>query len=342
MEPLRERRRITIRDVASEAGVSVTTVSHALNGKGSVDPETRRRVAGIATELGYRASRTARALRAGRTASIALILPGITATEERGSHILGLEYYMRVAAGAADAAFAREHSLLLVSPQTVLADLRDLGVDGGIVCDPKKNDPRLGLFLELHLPVVSIERDAGRPDHHSYVHGDNPANTRRLLDHIATGGAQRIALLASDPTSAWSIETSDAYRAWCAEHGREPVVEQTVVNDVEMTAHHCAGLLLDRAPRPDAIIALAERHAGGVLRAVRERGLRTPEDVMVASGVDASHARETEPPLTAIDLDPVAHGVAAVDLLVDQLSGLPADAPRLVNAELRVRASTGG
>src|SRR5438046_10212833 len=91
--------RPTIRDVAKAAGVSVTTVSHALNGKGRVDPNTRARVAQVVRRLGYRANRHARGLRIGRSGSLGLLLP--VSGDARSDETLRLDFDMRLAGAAA-------------------------------------------------------------------------------------------------------------------------------------------------------------------------------------------------------------------------------------------------
>jgi DNA-binding LacI/PurR family transcriptional regulator len=332
-------RRVTIHDVAAAVGMSPTTVSHALNGKGRVDPDTRERIAETARELGYRPNRTARRLRSGRSGAIALLLPFVEPDIAR-DEMLALDYYMHLAGAAARAAFATGHPMLLTPPLKDADDLRDLGVDGGVVCDPSHGDPRVGLFDALGLPVVTVERDPGRPDHPWVVRCDNEANARRLLDDLAAAGARRIALLASTGGWAWADETAAAYTAWCADHDREPIVEQASMRTQERSAYEAAGRLLDRAA-PDAIVAQAERYTPGVLRAARERGLRVPADLRVAAAVDSPQARDADPPVTAIDLQPELQGAAAVEMLVELLAGREPDGPRIIPAVLHARASTG-
>lgn len=331
--------RVTIRDVAAAAGVSVATVSHALNGKGAVDPATRARVKQTATRLGYRASRAAQALRSGRSGTIAFVMPSVGAVSEE-REMLSLDYYMQLASGAAQVAFAGRHPLLLPPQVETVDDVRELGVDGAILSDPARDDPRIALFEALELPLVTIERDLGRPHHRWYVEGDNRGNMRLLLDHLAAAGGRRIALLCADSAWSWSAESEAAYRAWCAEHDRVPLVEPTSLRHVGTSAYDRACALLDRDDRPDAIVALAERYATGVVRAARERGLRIPEDLLVAGGIDSHQAAEGDPPITVIDLQPALQGAAAAALLVALTEGEQPEAPRITPSRLRVRAST--
>jgi DNA-binding LacI/PurR family transcriptional regulator len=329
-------RRPTIRDVASAVGVSVTTVSHALNDKGRVDAATRERVRMTADRLGYRPDRTARRLRSGRNGTLALLLPSVerdVASDELGA----LDYYLHLAGAATRAAFAAGHPVLLTPPLTSAGDLHDLGVDGGIVCDPLRSDQRVAFFDALGLPVVTIERDPGRPELPWVVRADNEGNMRALLDHLAAAGAERIALLAASGGWGWAEETTAAYAAWCADHGREPLVERASMRTGERSGHEAATRLLDDA-RADAIVSLAERYTNGVLRAATERGLRIPDDLRVAAAVDSHQARDAD--VTAIDLRPHAQGEAAIALVLERLAGERREQPLITAAELRLRGST--
>lgn len=266
-------RRPTIRDVASAVGVSVTTVSHALNDKGRVDASTRERVRTTASRLGYRPDPTALRLRSGRNGTLALLLPSVEpdiAEDELGA----LDYYLHLAGAATRAAFAAGHPVLLTPPLETADDLHDLGVDGGIICDPLRSDQRVEFFEKLGLPVVTIERDLGRPELPWVVRADNEGNTRALLDHLAMAGAERIALLAASGGWGWAEETTAAYETWCREHGREPLVEEASMRTQERSGYLAAARVLERE-RPDAIVSLAERYTNGVLRAATERGLRS-------------------------------------------------------------------
>ena len=331
--------RPTVRDVASVAGVSPTTVSHALNGKGRVDERTRRRVEDAARRIGYRANRVARNLRSGRTGMLALVLPTI-GHDVRANEALGHDYYMRVAAAAAAAAAANEYALVLPPVLRTDGDVRELPIDGAILADPLMHDPRLAMFAALGLPVVTIERDPGTDDDAWCVTSDNEVNTRMVLDHLAECGARRIALLAPDARLAWVEETTRTFDAWARAHGSPPLVVPVPHEHLEGSAYASTLRVLDRPDRPDAIVAVSEGYAAGALRAARARGLEVPRDLMIVAGVDSQQAMASDPPLTALDLHPGEHASAAVELLVARLSGDDSVRPRPVRGTLKVRAST--
>jgi DNA-binding LacI/PurR family transcriptional regulator len=319
--------RPTIRDVAAAAGVSPATVSLALNGRGTISVATTAHVREVAERMGYRPSRTARALRTARTSTLALVLSTIDPTQDGGGEP-SFEYYMRLTRGAASAAFARDHRLLIAPPIRSGAELADLGVDGAIVCDPRPADPQLDLFAEHGVPVVTIEADPARPALDWHANSDNPLTMRVLLEHLAGAGARRIGLVAPAWPMAWAVESVQAYRDWCATHGL-PVLLDTD-----------PAPLLDLPEPPDAIIGMVERVAAGVVAAARTRGLDVPGDLLVASAMDSAECREGSVPITAADLDPDQLGQAAVDLLLARIRGEDAPRPVLVPVALRTRAST--
>lgn len=332
--------RPTIHDVAKAAGVSVTTVSHALNDKGRVDPATRARVAQVVSRLGYRANRHARGLRSGRSGTLALLLP--VESDGQSDEALSLDFYMRLASAAAAAAFSQEQALILLPPTAGEASLRALPVDGGIVVDPSPHDPRLDLLDRVGLPAVSVERDHGRPDDIWYVASETDANTRRMLDHLSERGARRIALLLPQADWAWAAETLTAYQAWTRERGAEQIIVPVAMRSGEESALAAARRLLSGGDPPDAIFAAAARFIRGALRAAHACGSQVPRDLLLAAGVDSIHAREGDPPVTALDLHPERQGAAAVEMLLARLDGTRVDAPRHITATLQVRASTVG
>ncbi|MDV3123880.1 LacI family transcriptional regulator [Mycobacterium sp. 21AC1] len=331
--------RVTIRDVAEAVGVSATTVSHALNGKGEVSPATVERVRAAAHRLGYRPNVTAQALRRGRTGSLVLILPREHGREV-ARQIVALDYYMTIAVTAASAAFEHNRALVLPPELSTAADWESINPDGVLLCDPIASDPQIDLLEGIGIPVVSIERDAGRPDRFHYVSGDNAANTRQVLDHLRAQGARRIALLTTAWTRAWSIDIDDAYLAWSRETGYPDLRVRVPVQFDHRAPYQAACQLLDSATPPDAIYAPAEGYTNGVVTACRDRGLRIPQDVLVVGGIDGREARESDPAVTAVDLHPDRQAEAAVEMLIDRLDGRESGGPVYVPSTLQVRASS--
>lgn len=335
-------RKPTIRDVAERAGVSPTTVSHALSGTGRVEAGTRQRVRRAATELGFRPSRTAAALRTGRTWTLGFMLPNGGLPQATGT-AFAIDFYLELAATAASVAFVRDHALTLLPNVTTTPELARFALDGVIVNDPPASDPRLAALEELRIPYVTIERALDRPDHVAWVGCDTRAATRAALDHLAAAGAQRITLAHTSLPWAWNLDSADAYVDWCRERGHQPeVVEIPIAPVPEPRLADAAAEQLLGAGRADAIFTAPDQHAFAIARAASARGLVVGRDLLLACGVDGRLTRQHEPPLTALDLHPQAQAAAAVELLLSIIAGDQPEGPQLIDATLRVRDSSRG
>lgn len=331
--------RTTIRDVAAVAGVSPTTVSHALNGKGRLDPRTRARIQRTAERLGYQANRIARGLRSGRYGVQALWLP--TEPDVSGDALtLTLDYYMRIASAITTAFFARGEVVMLLPAVTSGEGLMTGLADGAVVVDPYVDDRRIEVLRRLDVPIVTIERNPIDPDDPWCVASNIGSDVESVLEHLASQGADRIALLAPDVTGSWSKEERQSYRTWSRAHGRDPVTRSVSMSAPFEGAHRAVRALLRSRTPPDALVAGAERFVPGVMRAVVDAGLRVPDDLLVAVTVDGNLARSSSPPLTAIDLQPERQAHAAAELLWRRLDGETPEGKRTIPGILRVRAST--
>ncbi|MBL3688062.1 LacI family transcriptional regulator [Leucobacter zeae] len=331
-------KRITIRDVAEHLGLSVSTVSAALNGGGTLKEATRQRVREAAAELGYRPSRTALAFRLGRTGTIAYSLPAV---DDGTVPMLDVGGYMVGARAAASAAFEAGYALTL-TPPTISGEAawNLIGADGVVLCDPVRGDERLATLERMGIPAVTIERDTSRPDWPYVVTGDHRRNAHTLLDHLRSRGARRIALLVPDASWSSSDDMLTGYREWAEEHGCEPIVQLVPPTLSNHDAYVEACALLESEPRPDAVLAAAEQFRPGVLRACRDLGLEIPDDVLFAIGGDSQAAEFSEPPITAIDFHPGGQSELAVRMLLQLIEGAAVEAPIVSESVLNERRST--
>ena len=329
------RIRPTVREVAEAAGVSTGTVSHALNGTGRVAAATRTRVAAAAAELNYRPDTRGRALRSGRTNTLALLLPPASGSQRSGEFV-GAHFYLELVGAAAQAALTHDHALVLLPSPREPADLERFALDGALLSDPEPEDQRLTMLDALGIPVVTLERDAANPERRWWVASDNIPNTYELLDHLAQAGSRSIALFTVAKAWSWFAEVEEAYRDWTARAGLPTVVEAVPGGTSYPGLVAAAGRLLD-ARRPDAVLAPPEQLACAVLEAAQRARRRVPEDLRVAAGVDGRDAQAAG--ITALDLMPHMHAQAGIELLLERLAG-DAPAVRHVRAHLRIRAST--
>lgn len=338
-DPADKPRRLTIHDVARAAGVSLTTVSHALNDRGVVDPETRARVKRIAAELGYRPSVRARRLQSGRANCIAL-LSSMPFAVAGGTSRLG--FMMEVAAIAAEAAMARGLGVVLVPPLEGAGGLLEtLDIDGAVVIEPVAGDPHIARLRERGVSIVSIGREPLTDHPVPYVDLQSAQTARLLLEHLHAHGRRQIGLMIGDGARQSYVETERVYREFTQEMGLPCELVKAPEALGEAAGAEACGRLLAQMPGLDALCAPVDAFAVGAMGHLHAIGKHIPEDVQVVTRYDGIRARTAQPPLTAVDLHLERVAALAVELLFAHLSGdrsqhaIAAPAP-----ELLVRASS--
>lgn len=335
MESQPPKTRATIRDVAAAAGVSITTVSHVLNGKGRASEDTRRLVLDAAERVGYGADPVARSLRTGETGVLGIVF---RPSDAISGSMNGTEYHIRVAGSAATAALSNGYGLLHI-PVNSAVGRPSLPMDGCIVVGPFRDDPIVSAFEKAGLPVVTVDRDPDRSDARWSIQRDDRAGVRMLLDHLAAQGARRIALLTGLDENAWIEDTAAAYTEWMQEQGWRPRIERIREQSGALGARDLAGHLFGQE-QPDAIVCATSRFASGVIQAAQEAGMRVPDQVMVAALSDSELARSFDPPITCLDLHGDVAGRESIALILHRLTGAEAPDLKPLAPTLRVRAST--
>jgi DNA-binding LacI/PurR family transcriptional regulator len=330
--------RVGIRDVARAAGVSVTTVSHALNDKGRLPEDTRRRVRAVAEELGYRPNVTARNLVGGRTGLLGLVIsqpPGLSPT------MSDFAYFTELMAGASTVAMRRGYALILAPPGGDVGLETGLAIDGAIVVDPVAGDALTRELMRSGMPVVTTGRAIDPGVHDAWVDNDHVAGVRSVLDHLRRQGARRIALMTISTVMSYTGDVERGYADWCAEHGQAPRVEKLEGDLTESAGFACASDLLSSPEPPDAIFASYDRLAYGALLAARARDVRVPEDLLLAMTATEATTRSAGPAITGLHLLPGTIGGRAAALLVDLVEGRePGERQVVVPTRLIPRAST--
>jgi DNA-binding LacI/PurR family transcriptional regulator len=331
-------RAVNIGAVAAAAGVSITTVSHALNGKGRLPEETRRRVREVAEDLGYTPSRLARALAGGRAGMLAVT---VSMVAELALRIGDFDYFMQVMNAATSEAFERGFSLTLVPADSRRELLERLPLDGAIVMDPVRGDEIVELLSERGIPVVTTGRRPDGPEGACWVDNDHLAGTRAMIAHLAAEGATRVALLTAPPLQSYTLDALAAFEDGCAELGIEAIVETVTDSLSETGGYAAASRLLASSRPPDAIYATLDRLALGALLAAEARGIRVPDALRIAGCTDSDAARSSRPSLTALSVHPEWIGAEAVDLLTTLLDeAAPAVPHRVVPFSIIPRGST--
>lgn len=332
--------KIGIKDVAAEAGVSITTVSHALNGKGRLPEETRERVRAVAGQLGYRPNVNARNLAGGRTGLLAL---AVSQVEDLAFQLGDFDYFATLIRHATMAALDRGYALAAIVPVNDAEEtFRRIPVDGAIVVDPLPGDRSLAYMRRRGKPIVTAGRALDGPDDDCWIDNDHRAGVAGALDHLAEVGARRTALVLPSHPASYIADVREGYCDWCARHGVEEAI--AVASDVtEAAGFEAAAALLDGPEPPDAIYAALDRLAIGVQLAADTRGVEVPGRLLVAACTDSRAARDAKPPLTTLGLNPEQVGAGAAGMLIDLVEGVEVTPRhRIVPTTLEPRESTLG
>jgi DNA-binding LacI/PurR family transcriptional regulator len=334
--------RVSLKDVAERAGVSIKTVSNVVNNYPHVTPGMRARVQAAIDELGYRPNLTARHLRKGRTGIIALAVPE-----------LGNPYFAELSGAVIDAAAEHEFTVLLdhtrgEREQEILVSQGFSGrVIDGLILSPLALEAEDLRGRSDDVPLVLLgEREYDLPFDHIAI--DNVAAARCAVRHLLGRGRTRIAYLGArtDSVNRPAHLRLDGWRAELTEAG-VPAPDSLVVPvggwDRDDGARAMAQLL-DAGVRPDAVFAFNDLIAIGAMRVLHERGLRVPWDVAVVGFDDIAEGRFGAVTLTTVSPDKQAIAKMAVGSLLRSLSGREEPGGRELTAHFRLveRESTLG
>ncbi|WP_309066696.1 LacI family DNA-binding transcriptional regulator [Microbacterium sp.] len=332
------RNGVTIRDVAARAGVSITAVSHALNGKGTVSASTRAKVRRVADELGYQADAFARGMRQARIDAIGLTMRSLDILGDYTPE--GVNVFDRFAGIFAAKALARGLSLTLV-PDISGPSVPPLAfaLDGYAVMSPQADDPVTAMLERRGIPYVTYGREPGRPDHHRWASEDDREAARRALHHLEHAGATEIVLLNGTDRNAWNEDYRIEYLQWCERTGCTPRVYQQPERTGVAGGADAARRIADDG-LPDAVLCMTGRHAAGLQAELQSRGVVVPRDVLVFAASDSEQARSAKPAISAFSFGLADTADALLDMLVQLLDTGECEGPRLTGVQLKQRAST--
>ena len=328
---------VTIADVAARAGVSKTTVSRVLNGKGELDESTAARVRSVIAELGYVPSARAVNLARGRSRVVGMLVPSLT-----------WPWMGEVLQGVIDTVESAGYGLLLFTCTRGEESMRQFATqvssnafDGLLVIEPEGT---LDYITDLHsrgLPVVMID-DRGHQPLFPSVSTTNRDGGAAAAEHLLSIGRVRPLVLTGHLRFGCTEDRLEGFAERFTAAGR-PIPEELVVEgDFTFECGVVAVEQLLAAGTPfDAVFAHNDLSAAGALKAIREAGLQVPQDVSVVGFDDVPLASHTEPPLTTVHQPMRQMGATAARLLLGHFEGtaLP-ETPTVIPTELIVRGST--
>ncbi len=303
--------RSTIKDVAKAAGVSVATVSRALNGVDNVLPETKQRITDAARALRFAPSGAARSLITRRTDTIGALLPDLHG-----------EYFSELIRGIDQAARARGLHLLLSSShgdaEEAAAALRAMNgrVDGLLVMSPHADASFLSQNLPVNLPAVLLNTAADLPEHSRFV-VDNFGGAQMMTRHLVASGYKRIAFIQGPQENHEAQERLRGYRS-----GLGPdMPEMLFAGDFSEEAGAETGReIVDSKQRPDAIFAANDLMAIGCLGVLIAAGIQVPGEIAIAGFDDIPISRYVTPALSTVRVPIAALGAAALNALAQGMT----------------------
>ncbi|MEV6348764.1 LacI family DNA-binding transcriptional regulator [Actinoplanes sp. NPDC051851] len=328
-----------IEDVAARAGVSAGTVSNVLNRPQAVSPKTLERVRAAIAELGYLPNESARALVAGRTRTVGLIVPDVTNP-----------FFADLANGAEEVADTHDVIVMLYnSAESTDRELRYLGqletqrVQGVLVTPVDLGGGNVLALIERGTPVVLLDRGTGLRDLCS-VAVDDRAGGRLAATHLVEHGHRRVAFIGGPLAVPQVRERLDGAREMVDAAGG--ILEVIEVPGLTVGAgRSVAAALAERPPgeRPTAVLCANDLIALGVLQAATRAGLRVPGDLAIVGYDDIEFAAAAAVPLTSVRQPRHQLGRVAADLLFEEINDGKRHSHRQVvfQPELVVRASTG-
>lgn len=336
-KPPSRRARVTIREVAAAAGVSISTVSRALRGYTDVSPATRSRIEETVRRLGYTPDPAGQTLKSGRTYTVSVLVSG-----NHGPALLDA-FYAEVVGGVEACLEAHDLSLLITRVHTGGAQRRVLQggrADGVIALGCDLSAPFLEALYRTGTPLVLADSagwGAAAPVPSVTVQHERGGYlaTKHLLD----GGRRAVAFIAETPHDPNFKLRRRGYERALAEAGLSVQPELIAAGSLGLEGGYLAAQKLLSLSRPDAIFAANDTAAFGALRALAERGLRVPEDVALVGFDDIELAQYTTPPLTTLHVPRQRLGSLAATLLLKVLGGED-PAPLELPVSLVVRASS--
>jgi len=325
----------TISDVAAKAGVSPSTVSRVLNGRPGISEETRSRVLEAAKELGYYPAMAGRGLALGRTENLGFI------THHRHTLNPG-SFYGEVLAGVDSEARAHGFHVLFSTNTSdrLPAMVKEQRVDGLILagCDIPRD---LIVALKAHeVPLVLVDNHLDKVDS---VFTDNVGGAREAVTHLIRLGHERIGFICEWFGDLSFAERFEGFKLALQEHGL-PFSEDLTAEGLprkEGSGYVAMTKLLERSI-PSAVFAANDTTAAEAIRAIKEKGLRVPEDIAVMGFDDGSLAPHTDPPLTTMRVFRERMGIMAARRLLELIED--SDQPPIhtkLSTQLIVRGSCG-
>ncbi len=305
----------TMKDVAKLADVSITTVSHVINGTRYVSPELKQKVNEAIEQLDYHPDPIAQGLSKGRSQTIALVVSDIVNP-----------FFPQVVRGVEDCTREKEFSLILTNTdedptqeRRNLSLLKSKRVDGFIVSPTSEGKSNLQPLLEDGIPVVCIDREL-RDVEVDQVYSNNVEGGYKATEHLIEQGHEHIGIIIEFTEISSFAHRLEGYKRALRDHGipvREEYIKKAGL-EVE-GAFASTETLLKENPEVSAIFSTNDLMTEGILRYFKQEGVRYPQEVALVGFDDPEWAASFNPSITSVAQQPYEMGYQAVQLLFEQM-----------------------
>jgi LacI family transcriptional regulator len=329
-------------DIAKKAEVSTSAVSLALNNKSGVSDEVRRNILSIASQMGYAATNGPYQTNENITIKMLKIAKhGHIINEQHNAFIT--EYLEGIETGAKKRKYKLEVSFFNKVPvEDIVESQRGAAVDGLIVLGTELNAYEVAFFTALPIPIVFI--DIASPlALFDYINIDNDEGVFQSIQYLYKCGHRSIGLVKSRfETRNFRMRESGFREAM--EYFSMPVQEKYMVSvdpTLDQAANDISRFLGKSGKLPTAFFCMNDIMAFGCMRALKDKGIRVPEDASIIGFDDLPSSSITDPPLTTMKVSTHQIGERALERLSDKINGLTHSSPEkiLVSGKLIIRGS---
>ena len=306
-------KRLTIKEIAKMAGVSMTAVSFVLNDRPGVSEETREKVRKIIEETGFKPNLNSKKLLFNKSFNICMMI------NLKSSPFEDL-FYFEITKGILNKSHKYGYNITINEPVHAESDLPDMVYSGdvdGMIFMQDIPDELTQKAIASGVPFVVVDAHSIREGVTS-INPDYCAAAYAATNHLIEKGHKDIALISYSMLDAFSSQTDEGFARAMEEHGLPIVFEKKAVA-TESEAYEAAKELLTQSKRPTAIMCTVDMFAIGAMRCAKDLGLCVPDDVSFAGIDDVLLARYTEPKLTTVGIDKVYMGELAMDMLLDKI-----------------------
>lgn len=330
-----DKKNITIADVAEALGVSKTTVSRAISGKGRIGKDTKDRVLKYIDAHDYKPNVIAKGLAQSRTYNLCVVIPG-------AYDVGDLAFFQECLFGIQEIAGVMGYDILLsicktkdISPlERVISNRK---VDGVILMRTFVKDLQIEYLQEKKVPFVTI----GSSNYKGVIQIDhNHKNAcKELTSILLMKGMKKIALIGGDENQVVTQNRLCGFRDAYEKIGEEPDLSMQFLNlDHDIMIDRAVEEILDR--KAECILCMDDAVCSRVLKKLRERHVKVPEDVRVASFYNSSVLENNALPITSLSFDARELGMAACKVLLDVIEGTKVETKTLLPYEVILKEST--